>query len=216
MYSMVLMAALTTGVDVPDLGRRGSNCCGCSGGYYGCSGCYGGCNSCGGGRRAGRRHGCSGGCYGCSGGYYGCSGGCYGCSGVVYQGCSGMYQGCSGGMYQGCCGGVIHTPVAPAPEKAPAPTEKKKAELMGSTSATLVVNLPADAKLRIDETATTSTGTNRVFQSPALEPGKVYQYTLRAEIIRDGKPVKMEKVVEVEAGQTKQVPLTLPTTAVAQ
>ncbi len=210
MYSMVLMAALTTGVDVPDLGRRGGSCCGCSG-YYSCSGCYGcyGCSgSCCGGRgsrRAARHNGC----YGCCGGCYGCYGCCGGCTGVVYHGC------CGGTVYHGCCGGTIMMHVQPAPEKAPKPTEKKS-ELMVPAPATLVIDLPADAKLRIDDSATTSTGANRVFQSPALELGKVYQYTLRAEVVREGKAVKMEQIVEVKAGQTKPVVLKLPTTGVAQ
>ncbi len=205
MYSMVLMAALTTGVDVPDLGRRGGSCSGCYGcsgscsGYYGCTGsCCGGRGS----RRASRHHGCCGGCYGY----------CGGCSGVVYHGCCG---GCTGAVYHGCCGGTIMMQVKPAPEKAPKPTEKKS-ELMVPAPATLVIDLPADAKLRIDDSATTSTGANRVFQSPALELGKVYQYTLRAEVVREGKAVKMEQIVEVKAGQTKPVVLSLPTAGVAQ
>ncbi len=48
MYSMVLMAALTTGADMPDWGRRWG-CCGCWGGWgcwggygWGCWGCWGG------------------------------------------------------------------------------------------------------------------------------------------------------------------------------
>ena len=50
MYSVVLMAALTTTPAVPDFGRHrggcwgGYSCCGCYGGY-GCYGCYG-CSGC--------------------------------------------------------------------------------------------------------------------------------------------------------------------------
>ena len=186
MYSVVLMAALTTSVDLPD--RRG----GCSGGCYG--GCYGGCR---GGRRGGC-HGCYGGCYGCYGGMvsYGCCG-CYG--GVTY------YGGCHGGMMM---------PPGKAPEKAPMPGQKKKSML--PAPATIVVELPADAKLLIDNEATTSTGNSRVFQSPALSPDKEYHYTLKAEIIRDGKPIKIERVVEVTAGNVTPVRLTLPAAGVAQ
>src|SRR5262249_43122388 len=63
MYSVVLMAALATSGETPDLGRRGG-CHGCRGGCYG--GCYGGYGW---------------GCHGCYGGGYrygGCYGGCYG------------------------------------------------------------------------------------------------------------------------------------------
>ena len=181
MYSVVLMAALTTGVDLPDFGCRG--------------GCYGG-----------RRHGCCG-CYG--GGWgYGCCG-CYG--GGWGYGCMGCYGG------YGYGGGVIiqGAPQQPRGEKAPKPQEKRE-EGMAPAPATIVVELPADAKLLIDNEATTSTGASRVFQSPILEPGKEYQYTLRAEVVRAGKPIKAEKVVTVKAGQTTPVTLTLPTLGVAQ
>lgn len=193
MYSIVLMAALTTGVDVPDMGRRGG-CCGggcygsCYGSCYGCcgGGCYGG----------GRHHGRHGGCYGCQG--YSCCG-CYG--GVVTTSCYGCYG-----------GGVIMPPVAP--EKIPA-KPKEKTSLVPA-AATIVVDLPADAKLLIDDRTTTSVGANRVFQSPILNPGKTYSYTFTAEIVREGKPVRVEQVVEVSAGETTPVRLILPATSVAQ
>ncbi|HTU23483.1 MAG TPA: TIGR03000 domain-containing protein [Gemmataceae bacterium] len=195
MYSMVLMAALTTSVDLPDLGRRG-----CCGGCYG--GCYGGCF---GGRRG---HGCCG-CYG-----YGCMG--YGCMGYsMGYGCmgySGMGYGC-----MGCYGGgmmIMPGTAKPSGEKAPKPKEKK--ESMVPAPATIVVELPAEAKLLIDNEATTSTGSSRVFQSPTLNPGKEYHYTLKAEIVRDGKPVKAEQVVTVTAGETTPVKLTMPPVGVAQ
>jgi uncharacterized protein (TIGR03000 family) len=187
MYSMVLMAALTTGVDLPDRG-------GCRGGCYG--GCYGG-------RRHGC-HGCCGGCYGCYGGCYGCYGGCYGC----YGGCYGCYGG----------GGVImqHGGAGSAPEKIQTKPKAKQEESLAPAPATILVDLPAEAKLRIDNEATTSTGGSRLFQTPALNPGKEYHYTLTAEVVRDGKPIKAEKVVTVKAGQITPVTLTLPRPGVAQ
>jgi uncharacterized protein (TIGR03000 family) len=57
MYTMVLMAAMSGGADMPDC-HRNRGCCGCYGGGYS-SGCYGG----------------YGGCYGGGVSYYG---GCYG------------------------------------------------------------------------------------------------------------------------------------------
>jgi len=195
MYSVVLMAALTTSVDLPDLGRRG----GCGGGCYG--GCYGG-------GRGGRR---SGGCCGCYGGYGYGYGGCMG-MGYGYGGCMGMGYGYGGCM--GCGGGMFMPGTGKAPEKAPMPGEKKKSML--PAPATIVVELPADAKLLIDNEATTSTGNSRVFQSPVLNPGKEYHYTLKAEIVRDGKPVKVEQVVSFEPGEIKSVKMTLPPVGVAQ
>jgi uncharacterized protein (TIGR03000 family) len=91
MYTVVLMAALTTSPAVPDFGHR-RRCSGCCGGYSGCcGGGYGGC--------------CGGGCYG--GGYGGCHGGGYGgcCGGAAYGAWGGSpyaampYE--SGGYYAG-------------------------------------------------------------------------------------------------------------------
>jgi uncharacterized protein (TIGR03000 family) len=105
--------------------------------------------------------------------------------------------------------------VVPGGEKIKtAPQEKK--ESMAPAPATIVVQLPADAKLRIDDEATTSIGSNRVFQTPNLNPGRAYHYTLKAEVVRDGKPVLLEKVINVTAGELTPVTLTLPVTSVAQ
>jgi uncharacterized protein (TIGR03000 family) len=221
MYSMVLMAALTTGVDVPDLGRRG--------GGGGCSGCYGGG---GGGGGHGRRGGGGGGCCGCYGGGYG--GGCMGmgmgggCMGMgMGGGCMGMGMGggCMGmGMGGGCMGmgggvimqGGVQQGTGKGEKIQKKPATKGEGEGMAPAPATIVVDLPADAKLLIDDAKTTSTGTSRVFVSPELNPGKAYHYTLKAEVVRNGKPVKMEKVIEVKAGGIAQVQLTLPAVSVAQ
>jgi uncharacterized protein (TIGR03000 family) len=211
MYSVVLMAALTTGVDLPDRGRHGG-CCGC---YGGCMGCYGG-----GGMS------CYGGGMGCYGGGMGCYGGggmgCYGGGGMgCYGGGMGMMgggMGCYGGGGMGYGGGTIlqgGTTTQPSGERAPQPKQRRD-ESMVPAPATIVVDLPADAKLLIDNEATSSTGANRVFQSPTLNPGKEYQYTLTAQVVRDGKSVKAEKVVTVKAGQATSVALTLPTPGVAQ
>jgi uncharacterized protein (TIGR03000 family) len=69
-------------------------------------------------------------------------------------------------------------------------------------SATLVVELPSDAKLFVDDKPTKSTSASRrVFQSPSLEPGNKYSYVLRAELERDGKKYRQTKTIAVRAGQ---------------
>jgi len=224
MYTAVLMMALTTGVDMPDAhrGGRGGGCCGCYGGGYG--GCYGG--GYGGGY---------GGCCGCYGGGYGMGygGGFGGCSGMGYGGgYGGCYGGGYGGVISGGCSGVISggygmsgaiimpgtgTGTGTGGEKIKNPPKQKDGkETMAPAPATIVVELPADAKLTIDNEATTSIGTSRVFTSPNLNPGKEYHYTLKAEVVRDGKPVKAEKVVAIKAGEITPVTLTLPAAGVAQ
>jgi uncharacterized protein (TIGR03000 family) len=197
MYSVVLMMALTSGAETPVLFKRG--CSGCSGACAGSS--YGSCSgSCHGGRRklfGGRKHGC-----------HGCNGGCSG-----YSSCCGAVASCSGACYGAGagCGGVapmvapppVKPPVKP-PEKVKKPPEEKE-ETLAPAPATILVSLPAEAKLTVDGVATTSTSASRSFVTPVLENGKTYFYTLKAEIVREGKAVTVAKQVEVRAGEASQV-----------
>jgi uncharacterized protein (TIGR03000 family) len=238
MYSVVLMMALSGGAEVPDFGhRRGHGCDGGCSGSVGCSGYVGyGCT--GGGSHGGRRHGhghrnrCHGG-GGCHGGGY-CSGGCYG-GGFAYGGCYGGGFGCAGGGYGGCygggfaapvgyggcAGGMIVAPPYPGGGVKPMPggeeMKKKQAEKVPAPGtetglieapATILVTLPAAARLLVDGAPTTSTSGTRLFISPNLQPGRDYTYTLRAEIIRDGQTIAQEQRVTVRAGEETSVPIT--------
>ncbi|HTU20835.1 MAG TPA: TIGR03000 domain-containing protein [Gemmataceae bacterium] len=213
MYSVVLMAALTAGSAAPDCHRCG--CCGycggcyggCWGGCYGCGGCYGGC------------YGGFGGCYGCGGCWGGCGGcgGCYGCWGGYSSwgccGCMGGYGGYGyGGIsYPGAIGGGMYAPGtavpgtgAPTGEQLPPAKENKEKKEQGSLSSTkakLVVELPANAKLFIDDRPIKAAPGVRTFNTPALEPGQAYYYMVRVETMRDGKPVSDTRRVIVRAGQ---------------
>jgi uncharacterized protein (TIGR03000 family) len=82
--------------------------------------------------------------------------------------------------------------------------------------ATVVVTLPAEAKLTVDGQPTTSTSTRRVFVSPALTPGNEYTYTLKAEFAQDGKPVQVTKEITVRAGLETKVTIEGPATGVAK
>jgi uncharacterized protein (TIGR03000 family) len=194
MYSVVLMAALTTTTaDVPSFGWRG-----CHGGWgwNGCHGCNGGCGGCHGWR----------GCCGCNGGYSGCNG-CYGgCYGGGYGGCAGWYVG-----YTGCIGGC-HSNYAPVPpghpvppsgkpaEKIQKPSEEIKKEGSAAKDAKLIVDLPPDAKLFIDDQPMKVTSQHVIFMTPELQLGKTYYYDVRAEIVQDGKVVSDTKRVVFHAG----------------
>jgi uncharacterized protein (TIGR03000 family) len=211
-------------------GRRG----GCHGGGGGCCGSYGGCYGGGyGGCYGGGGYGCTGRViYG--GGYGGCTGGVGygvvvgGCSGGIgggYGGCSGGYYGSYGssgsyGTYGGSYyssmpfeGGYVSSPYGiPMYSNSTGPViggyqygTPESGYYPSSNEATIVVRLPADAKLTFDGTATQSTDSVRTFTSPPLEPGKEYQYTLRAEMTRDGKKVERTRDVKVRAGQTSNV-----------
>jgi uncharacterized protein (TIGR03000 family) len=244
MYSVVLMAALTVGTSAPTFGDHGYSggwgskhghhgyggawisCYGCYGGYSGA--CYGGYDGCGGGGKYGHHGygagwascygGSSGACYGCYGG-----GGCYGSSG-------GYGNGCSGAACYGCCGEVVvgsaamtpaqmSTPAAPpgntVPEQIPPPKKAKTTAL--DQAARLIVELPADAKLYVDDQLTKATSERRVFTLLQLEPGKTYYYILRAETVRDGQAQSETKAVFFHLGDVVQTSFRdLGTLAVSQ
>jgi uncharacterized protein (TIGR03000 family) len=148
------------------------------------------------GRRCGGHGGCGGGgcgSGGCGGGY--CGGGGCGGGGCGYDGCGA--GGCGGGGYAAPGG---HRRRAEAPMEAPA---------------YIVVTLPANAQLRIDDQATSSTSATRTFVTPQLEPGYIYTYTFKADIIRDGKVETVTKKVSLTAGQALTVNLSVPAEAVA-
>jgi len=193
----VAAAALVVDSQFASAGRRGGHG-GCGGGGCGSSGCStGGCYS----------GGCStGGCYsgGCSTGGCGyASGGCSTCGtgSYVIGGSSYAAAPCAT-----CAGGVCTIN----------PNAGVSVAQASETEATLVVTLPEDAKLTIDNEPTTSTSANRVFVSPSLETGKAYQYTLKAQVVRDGKTQTTTQKVTVRAGQVSRVELTVPATGVAQ
>src|SRR5262249_62071242 len=103
----------------------------------------------------------------------------YGCWGGYHGGCD---CACMGGGYYGgagCWGGMA--PMAPPMKPEDKKPEDKKPEdkkPVGEISApaTLIVNLPAEAKLLVDGNITKSTSAERVFVSPALIPGQLYNY----------------------------------------
>ena len=187
MYSVVLLMAISGGADVPA----------CHGGH-GCSGyssCHGGGGCHGGGLFSHGGGGCHGGaaCYG--GGCHG-GGGCYG-GGACYGG--------------GCCGGGVPA-TGDKPKDMPKPGDKpkdKEDEVSTTAPATIIVSLPAEAKLSIDDAATTSTGAVRTFVSPALENGREFHYDLKAEM--NGK--SLTKRITVRAGEETRVDIDMTSVA---
>jgi uncharacterized protein (TIGR03000 family) len=66
----------------------------------------------------------------------------------------------------------------------------------------LSVKVPADAKIFINDSRTTSTGTDRQYFSRGMQSGAQYGYAVRAEFVRDGRTVSENKTIQVTAGQT--------------
>ena len=67
------------------------------------------------------------------------------------------------------------------------------------------VKVPADAKVFVNDRPTTSTGSDREYVSRDLQPGARYNYTVRAEFVRDGKPVVENQTIQLAAGQNAAV-----------
>jgi len=74
--------------------------------------------------------------------------------------------------------------------------------------AQITVRLPADARLYIDDTVCPLTSATRSFKTPALQPGKEYFYTLRAEVTRDGERRTQTRRVAFTAGRQLTVEFT--------
>jgi uncharacterized protein (TIGR03000 family) len=94
---------------------------------------------------------------------------------------------------------VVPPPGKP-PEKIMKPAEEIKKETSAATGAKLIVDLPADAKLFIDDRPMNVASQHPIFVTPGLQAGKTYYYDLRAEVVRDGKAVSDFKRVVFHAG----------------
>jgi uncharacterized protein (TIGR03000 family) len=70
----------------------------------------------------------------------------------------------------------------------------------------LSVKVPQPAaEVLVDGKKTTQTGTDRIFESPPLEGGKGYEYTVTARWIERGQVVEMSKVVSGTPGEVVRV-----------
>ena len=65
---------------------------------------------------------------------------------------------------------------------------------------TIRVHVPSDARVWIEDVATSQTGADRTFLSPSLTPGSEYTYHIRVRWDEDGKPVERTRAVAVHAG----------------
>jgi uncharacterized protein (TIGR03000 family) len=153
--------------------------------------------------------------------------GCYGswCSGYAGTGWS-YYSGptCAGGVCSGdvCSGGAVYGVVASAPSydyarastSAPAVARAPVAPTPSTTQtvatriapaaspAKVVVNIPEDAKLWVEEVACPLTGETRTFNTAALEPGNRYFYNLTVESPQGTRETRR---VELAPGRTTEV-----------
>lgn len=188
--------------------------------YYSCHGCgYFHYNSC---------HGC--GCYGWGYGYGyagclslgGCWSPCYSCYGGGSG--SGIYQGVgyAGFSAYGNFGNYGMVPYIGAPafappvisvqpvgnstqlESKPVPS-RPQVELNRTGTASIVVKVPAEAKVFVNDYQMKSTSTERSFTSPELDRGRDYYYTIRVAVEKNGKTVEDSRRVLIRAGETSSL-----------
>jgi len=138
-------------------------------------------------------------------------GGCYG--GATMGGCYGGTPVYGAPVIGGGTGGTGES--KPKMEKG-GNQDEGESRLNTPQPARIVVTLPADATLTVDDTPTVSTGTRRVFVSPSLPPDRDYHYTLKAEVVRDGKKIPVTERVAIRGGQETQVNLNVPASGVAR
>jgi uncharacterized protein (TIGR03000 family) len=83
-------------------------------------------------------------------------------------------------------------------------------------AARIIVKLPSNAKLWVDEVNCPLTSSERSFKTPALVPGQQYFYTLRMEVEQGGETTSENRRVYIAAGQQVTVDFNEPATVTAQ
>lgn len=73
--------------------------------------------------------------------------------------------------------------------------------------ARVAVRVPENARLFVDGKLYPLAPDRSSFDSPALEPGRAYSYSLRAEFFRDGQPQVVSRRIQVKAGEQVRVDL---------
>jgi uncharacterized protein (TIGR03000 family) len=96
-------------------------------------------------------------------------------------------------------------PAAGGARPAPAPAPKKTSRADEAAPATIVVTVPANAVLTIDdEVVGQKNSTTRTLVTPALTEGE-YSYTLKAEVEQNGEKLSDSKKITVRPGEETQV-----------
>ncbi len=75
-------------------------------------------------------------------------------------------------------------------------------------AAKVTVLLPEDARLFVDDVPYPAMQEKVTFETPKLEPERNYYYTLRAEVVQDGKVYRDTRRVDLAAGKEVKVEFT--------
>jgi uncharacterized protein (TIGR03000 family) len=77
--------------------------------------------------------------------------------------------------------------------------------MLGDRVAQIVVEVPADAEVWIEDQKTQQGGTSRAFVSPPLERNQLYEYRVRARWKEQGQTVEQTQRINVLAGERPTV-----------
>jgi uncharacterized protein (TIGR03000 family) len=91
-------------------------------------------------------------------------------------------------------------PLIPLPES-PKKEDKKKPMTARPMAATVVLSVPVSTTVHVEGHALSGTTSERIFRTPTLEPGREYEYTVRATIDVAGKQEVETLNVIVVAGE---------------
>jgi uncharacterized protein (TIGR03000 family) len=109
--------------------------------------------------------------------------------------CGGCVSHCdSCGGCGGCCAYAGDGPAMALAEESPA-------------YARVILTLPEGATLTVNGQRVEAAAGTQVFVTPDLEPGQDYYYTIRANVVQDGRTVAISRQVTVRAGQQSEVNL---------
>jgi uncharacterized protein (TIGR03000 family) len=96
-------------------------------------------------------------------------------------------------------------PAEPTPAESSIPVEPIDPTSASTGDGTLHVSLPADAKLFVNGSPTSSTGTSRQFISKGLKAGLKYPYEVKAVVDINGQEVVKTKQVSLQAGSSARL-----------
>ena len=100
--------------------------------------------------------------------------------------------------------GIEATPAAPAADPAPAVPPPVDSTHLQRHSTSLVIDVPADAKIYVNGHKTDTQGSHRRYRSAGLLPGQTYSYEVRAIIEREGKEITKQKTVTLRGGEAHE------------
>jgi len=80
----------------------------------------------------------------------------------------------------------------------------------GPQPARVLIRVPPQARVWVENTPLTQTGADREMVSPPLDPSQKYHYTVKAEWVANGQTMTQERTVNIQGGQTSTVDFTAP------